>query len=217
LKQITFFLLITFIGTVHPQNENNKQSFSVIISGGTSLNNPITYFFYSESKDKLINPGLCGSVGIEYGPFEIVDITQLFFSMSAGYTKVSTSEYQLENFPSNAQLIIETFPVLFWGKLQTDTELSPFIEIGIGISKLNFIERYSNRLNGTSLNYWSLGYAFGAGLNYKISPKYEVSLVTHSLTNEKNKMVENDRGHLSGINVRNTVLAFSLRVNIKLQ
>ncbi len=216
LKKIVFVLLFISIGIIYPQTDNQNQFFSINFSGGTSINNPITYYFYRETEDKLINPGLYGSLGIEYGPFEIIDLTEMFFSFSAGYTKVSTSEYQLDNFPSTAQLIIETFPILFWSKLQTDTRLSPFIEVGIGVSKLNFIERYTNRLSGASFNYWSLGYGFGAGLNYRVSPKYEIALVAHNLTNEKHKMVENDRYHLSGINVRNTVLAFSLRVNIKL-
>jgi hypothetical protein len=35
--------------------------------------------------------------------------------------------------------------------------------IGVGISKLNFIERYSDRLNGTSFDSWAFAYGFGAG------------------------------------------------------
>jgi opacity protein-like surface antigen len=209
-------IMICFSGIINSQENFNKGRFSLVISGGTSFNIPSNYYFFRETDDKLFNPGLYGSLGIEYGPFKIVELTQLFLSVSIAYTNVSITEFNLKYFPSTAKLTIETFPILFWGKLQTDTRFSPFVEIGIGYSKLNFMEKYSsNSLNGASFNYWALAYGFGAGLNYRISENFELALVAQTLTNENEKLVENDRNHKSGIAVRNTVVPLFLRVNIK--
>jgi hypothetical protein len=216
MRRITVVLVLSFIGIINPQGENNSKFFSLSISGGTCMNNPGSYYFYRETEDEIINPGLYVNLGIGYGPFRILDLTEFFLSLSAGYTKVSTSVIELEYYPSNAQLIIETFPILIWGKLQTKTKLSPFIELGIGTSRLNFIESYSYRLNGTSFNYWSFAYGFGAGLNYKISTDVDLALAVDNLTNEKEHIEINDRDHKSGINLRNSVYVYYLKVNVNL-
>lgn len=158
MKYLKIFLLFCFIGVAYSQNGNTSKSFYLTFSAGTALNNPVSYYFFRETDDRLINPGFYTSIAVGYGAFDLIELTQLFLSFSIGYTKVSTSEFQLEYFPSKAKLIIETFPMLFWSRLQTNSKLSPFIEIGIGFSKLNFIERYSDRLNGASFSYWALGY-----------------------------------------------------------
>ena len=213
---LSVFMIFCFSGFIKSQENYNKKQFSLLISGGTCFNSPAGYYFFRETDNKLFNPGLYGSLGIEYGPHKIVELTQLFFSVSVAYTKVSTSEFDLNYFPSTAKLTIETIPILFWGKLQTDTRLSPFVEIGIGYSKLNFIEKYSNNsLNGTSFNYWALGYGFGAGLNYRFSESFELALGAQSLSNENENIVENDRDHKSGIAVRNEVNPIYLRLKIK--
>lgn len=209
--------MFSIVSITFSQSDSTKRNFSAIISGGIAINDPINYYFFRETEYTLINPGFYGSIGLEYGPIDIVELTQLFLSISAGYSRVSTSEQQLENFPSTVNLIIETFPILIWAKLQTNTKLSPFVELGIGYSKLNFLETYSNEaLNGASFNYWALAYSFGAGLNYKISQNFELALVVQKITNEKEKIEENDRYHKSGILIRNIVVPISLRIKIKL-
>jgi hypothetical protein len=182
------------------------------VSGGTCINNPVSHYFYGETEDEIINPGWYVNLGLGYGPFKILDLTEFRLSITAGYTKVSTSVIELKHTPSDAQLIIETFPILIWGKLQTNTKLSPFIEVGLGASRLNFIERYSYyRLNGTSFNYWSLAYGFGAGLSYKLSVDFELVLAVDNLTNEKEHIEENDRYHEAGINVRNSSYVYYVK------
>ena len=145
MKGIAALLFICLMEIIYPQGEDKNKNFSLNISGGISINNPVTYYFYRETEDELIDPGFYLNFGVGYGPFKIIDITELYLSVTAGYTKVSTSVIELENYPSDAQLTIETFPIFVWGKLQTDTKLSPFIELGIGTSRLNFIESYSVR------------------------------------------------------------------------
>lgn len=198
------------------QTEVNRKYFSIFFSAGTALNTPINYYFFGETKDRILNPGVYGNIGLQYGPFKVIDLSELFFSVSVAYTKVSTSEFQLENFPSNAQLTIETFPVLCWCRLKTNTKISPFVEIGMGISKLNFIEKYSDRLNGTSFSHWALATCFGAGINYDISENIGIDIQVQVLSNEKEKLVENDRNHLSGIPIRNVVNTISLKAIIKI-
>ena len=78
-------------GIINSQENLNRGHFSLAISGGTSFNSFASYYFYREREDRLINPGLFGSVGVEYGPFNILELTQLFLSGSIAYTKVSTS------------------------------------------------------------------------------------------------------------------------------
>lgn len=216
MRRIIFLLTIGFIGIIYPQSETKNKGFSLSIAAGIGINDPVSVYFYRETEDEIINPGLYVNFGIGYGAFKVLDITEVFLSLTAGYTKVSTSIIELEYYPSDAQLIIETFPILLWGKLQTDTKLSPFIELGIGTSMLNFIERYSDRLNGTSFNYWSFAYGFGAGLNYKLSTDVELVLAIDNLTNEKEHIEINDRDHKSGINIRNIIYVYYLKVNINL-
>ena len=216
MRVISLLLMISFATLINAQSENKNKFFYVNISGGISINNPVDYYFYRETKNTIINPGLYGNLGIGYGPFSILDPTELFLSLTGGYTKVSTSVIELEYYPSDAKLIIETFPILIWGKLQTDTKLSPFIELGIGVSRLNFIERYSQGLNGASFNYWSFAYGFGAGLSYKFSTDVELVFAADNLTNEKEHIEINDRDHKSGINLRNATVVYYLKVNINL-
>ena len=216
MKGMTFLVIIFFATLIIPQSENKSKYFSLSLSGGTCTNNPISYYFYGETEDEFINPGLYVNFGVGYGPFRILDLTEFSMAVTVGYTKVSTSVIELEHYPSDAQLIIETFPVLIWGRLQTDTKLSPFIELGIGASRLNFLEMYSYGLNGTSFNYWAFAYASGAGLKYIISEDFEIALAVSGITNEKEHIEMNDRYHNAGINVRNVVYAFYLRVDYNL-
>lgn len=216
MKGMTFLVMIFFATLIIPQSENKSKYFSLSLSGGTCINGPISYYFYGETEDEFINPGLYVNFGVGYGPFRILDLTEFSLAVTAGYTKVSTSVIELEHYPSDAQLIIETFPILIWGRLQTDTKLSPFIELGIGASRLNFIERYSYGLNGTSFNYWAFAYASGAGLKYIISEDFEIALAVSSITNEKEHIEMNDRDHNAGINVRNVVYVYYLRVDYNL-
>ena len=161
MKKLRFLIIICFTSASYSQDTKNNQSLFLTFSGGTALNNPINYYFYREIDDQLINPGVHISLGVGYGSINFLELSQLYFNISLGYNKVSTSEFQLENVPSNAILIIETYPILLWSRLQTNTRLSPFIEIGFGVSKLNFIERYSKWLNGASFSNWAFGYGFG--------------------------------------------------------
>jgi len=216
MKVTTFLLVIFFTTLINPQSENRSKYFSLSLSGGTCLNNPVNYYFYGETEDEIINPGLQVNLGVGYGPFGILDLTEFSMALTAGYTKVSTSVIELEHYPSDAQLIIETFPILIWGRLQTDTKLSPFIELGVGASRLNFIERYSYGLKGTSFNYWAFAYASGAGLKYKISAEVEIALAVCSITNEKEHLEMNDRDRYAGIKIRNVVYVYYLRVDYNL-
>lgn len=213
MRRIILVLVLSFIGLIYPQSESKTKLLLLSIAGGTSVNSIANTYFYDQSNDEIINPGLYFNFGVGYGPFELVELAELYLSITAGYTKVSTSKVQLERIPSEAQLIIETFPILFWVKFQTDTKLSPFIELGIGASRLNYIERYSwNRINTTSFNYWAFAYGLGAGLKYKISPIVEVALAADNLTNEKEHIEINNRDNMTGIRIRNSVYVYYLMV-----
>ena len=215
MKKTILLIILCFANIANSQSNPSRKNFSVVISSGTSLNDPIAYYFYGQTEAKYINPGYAGSAALEYGPFDIVELTQLFLSLSVGYTKVSTTEYEINDYRSTAKLSIETFPILLWWRVQTNTTLSPFVEVGIGISKLNFIEQYSSkRINSTSFNYWALGYGFGAGLNYKISNNIEIALVLQRLAIEKEKILKNNPDYESGIWVRNIVSPISLRFKL---
>ena len=217
MRRITVVVVLSFIGLIYPQSESKNKFLLLSIAGGTCVNAIANTYFYDQSNDEIINPGLYFNFGVGYGPFDLVELTELYLSLTAGYTKVSTSKVQLERLPSEAQLIIETFPILFWVKFQTDTKLSPFIELGIGASRLNYIERYSwYRINTTSFNYWAFAYGLGAGLNYKISPVVEIALAADNLTNEKEHIEINNRDKKSGIKIRNSVYVYHLKVNINL-
>lgn len=213
---IALFLLFLF-GSTQAQDEKSDKSFFASLSAGTGFNSPINYPFRGDTQFTFINPGVYSGVALGYGPYEILDLTELFWGISASYTKVSTSETKLAYYNDvKAKLIIETIPILIWVKLQTNTKLSPFIEAGIGYSRLNFLERYTGRHSDISFNYWALGYKSGAGLSYRYSNDIAFESGIYSFTVEKEYVVRDGRNQRAGIFVRNVVFVYELRLNIKL-
>lgn len=213
----TLILVLCCVSILYSQPNQEDRNFSVFLSGGTSLNSSGNYFFYKETEDVLFKPGIYGNIGIEYGGIDLLDLTQLFISISAGYSKVSTGEQLLNDTPTYANLIIETVPILIWAKLETKSRLSPFVELGIGGSWLNFDESYSmDFLKGTSFNYWALSLGFGAGVSYRISNIFDISIVIQNITSEKEHIEKNDRNHKSGIRLRGVIIPICMKLKIKL-
>jgi opacity protein-like surface antigen len=210
-------LLILFNSFAIAQGEINPKLFSLSVAGGVSISNPINWYFYESSDYDLINPGLYGNMGFEFGPITILDLSQLYLSTTIGYTSVSIPDHKLRYDNSFSKLKIETLPILFWIRLQTNSKLSPFIEVGLGASRLQFEETYSvSFINDATFSYWAFGYGLGAGLKYSLSDEIDISLAVQQLTNEKENIVEANRSHRTGILVRNVVVPIFLRVNVRL-
>lgn len=215
-KSLTLILILFYSFTL-AQGDINPKLFSLSVAGGTSISNPINWYFYESSDYDIINPGLYGNLGFEFGPINILDLSQLFLSTSFSYTSVSIPEHILIYDNSFAKLKIETLPILFWIRLQTNSKLSPFVEVGLGASHLQFNETYSvGFIDNASFSYWAFGYGLGAGLKYSCSDDLDISLAVQQLTNEKENIVEVNRVHRTGIWVRNVVIPIFLRVNVKL-
>ena len=216
MKKILLLIILLF-SCSFAQRDTNQKFFSISFSGGTSISNPANWYFYESSEYGLFNPGLYGNLGFEFGPINIFDLSQLFLSTSIGYTGVSISDHKLRFDNSFANLKIETIPVLFWLRLQTNSKLSPFVEAGIGATYVQFNESYSVAfINDVSFNYWSLGLGFGAGVKYSLNDFIDLSLGVQQLISEKEKMVLINRDYDTGIQIRNVTVPIYLRANIKL-
>lgn len=207
-------LLILFCVSVSYSQENDNKSFSINSTIGIALNNPFNFYFLYEEDYTQINPGPYVHLGLNYGPLYLVDLTQIYFRLSIGYTKVSTSEIKLNHFPSKAKLIIETYPILFWFKIQTATKLSPFIELGLGISNLHYNEKYPDTRLEASFNYWGFAYSMGGGLSYKLTSDINLSLGLQNIINEKEKLVTLYRGYRAGIEERNIIIAYYINLEV---
>ena len=216
MKKILLLIILLFSFSF-AQEDTDQKFFSISFSGGTSISNPANWYFYESSDYAVFNPGIYGNLGFDFGPINILYLSQLFLSASIGYTGISISDHKLRFDNSFANLKIETVPVLFWLRLQTNSKLSPFVEAGIGATYVQFNESYSVAfINDASFNYWSLGLGLGAGIKYSLNDFIDLSLGIQQLISEKEKMVLISRNYDTGIQIRYVTVPIYLRANIKL-
>lgn len=216
MKKILLVLILLF-SISFAQEDSTQKLFSITFSGGTSISNLGNWYFYESPDYGLFKPGLYGNIGFDFGPINILELSQLFLSTSIGYTKISISDHKIRHNNSFANLKIETMPVLFWLRLQTNTKLSPFVEAGIGASYVQFNESYSvSYINDADFNYWSLGIGFGAGIKYSLNNFIDLSLGVQQLMSEREKLVFILNDYDTGIQTRYVVVPIFLRANIKL-
>lgn len=216
MKKILLFIVLLFCISF-AQEDSRQKLFSISLAGGTAISNPGNWYFYESPDYGVFKPGLYGNLGFDFGPINILELSQLFLTTSVGYTKISISDHIIRYNNSSANLKIETLPVLFWLRLQTNTKLSPFVEAGIGAIYVQFNESYSAAyINDAELNYWSFGIGFGAGIKYSLNDFFDLSIGIHQLISEREKLVFILNDYDTGIQVRHVVVPIFLRANIKL-
>jgi hypothetical protein len=59
----------------------------------------------------------------------------------------------------------------------TESRLSPFVRVGVGISKTDFRETYSYNPNiSIRFHDWAFTWGIGGRFNYSFSPQFDVAL-----------------------------------------
>lgn len=222
MKVILALSILTYLSvfclTASAQNMSHDNGITLSATAGTAFNDPASWFFYNRrtnDNDVVFTPGFSGTLAIGYGPFFSIKGLTVSCSFEAGFNNVRTSHTDV--YVGTAQVELKRFPLLVWCKLTTQAPLSPFIRIGIGAMRVNFVERYSAAsYENTQLDYWAFSLGAGAGIEYTTSDVLVLSLFVDSISGEGTHSERKSSGNVVGLFQRTIVIPFGLRVTLKL-
>jgi hypothetical protein len=182
---LVFLILVCQIATGGTRHRN--PSFSIVGAVGQSFSNWQDWHFGGVislgSEDKPIHPGLALSGGLQYGPIFELQGVHFLISLESGYTELSPSRLIGSSFTLEGGL--RRVPIMIWGKVVSETPLSPFVRLGTGVARTEFWNIFSpDDGKSTRIHRWQYCWGVGAGLNYQISDLIALELYSDGWVTE---------------------------------
>jgi hypothetical protein len=209
IRYIFISFLISFC--IYSQELNDKFFIHPVIKFGTMFSG-INYWEFTASYSyeddfRSINPNIFIGGGIETRNINIGWDASLTFRSEISYGKAKTTEITVRG--DKADFQVTSIPIMFWIKLKSNGKLSPFIKIGAGAEKSEFVQSY-HRLSVYSFNAedWFFCYGIGAGIEFNLHNNFSISLFVDALTKEDGFIIEILRPEQRTINydLRNSVV-----------
>ncbi len=140
---------------------------------------PWEHVFRSSASGYPVTGGFCTSLAWTFGETSFADLTLLRYSVSAGYSIVSTEERHLYRAyrTSSSQFSLEETSLFLTARATSDATIAPFIEIGVGAMYMRtrelWIQEPSLNSSGTSV---MPGLLYESGIGFRLSTKMTVSV-----------------------------------------
>lgn len=165
-----------------------------------------TTAYWYEDDYYSINPNINIGIGIETTDISLIDNAFLSFRLEASYGKAKTKQVFLAN--SKADFQVKSTPILFWTKLKSSGKISPYIKIGIGAEKSEFIESYYSKPElGFKVKEWFFCYGMGAGIDLNYFERLSLAIFVDTIIKENGFIIELSppRERILNIDFRNSV------------
>ena len=172
MKSMLAFIVLTY-QIAAAGSRHVSPSFSVVGAVGQSFSNLQHWPFsgivaLAGSEGQLVHPGVAFSGGLQYGPIFELRGTHFFTSLETGYSEIKPSPLVAARFTLDGGL--RRTPIMVWGKVISETLLSPFIRLGAGAARTEVWNIFSpDDGNSTRNHRWQFCWGVGAGLNYQTS------------------------------------------------
>jgi opacity protein-like surface antigen len=208
----SILFLLTVWATFGRAQSEDRRGLNLAFSIGTAFNDPGTWSFYGGPNHVIVRPGISGNIGIEYGPFSVTSASQLYLCMDVGFTQTKTAEVEFQR-NGTEQAKWTAVPILAWVRLTTNSSLSPYVQLGVGLINFRFVESHSifSDYLDTDLQYWAFGWGGGAGVEWRMSDKIRLSLFVTHLSAEGTRTQPRWDGSLNGIYLRHVITPVGIR------
>lgn len=144
-----------------------------------------TGYLFQFSQDHIIYPRYAVQAGVEYGPIAEFLGTDVSVILSVAHAKGGTKTFRSSN--DSIQIIgyFERAPVLCWIKLRSSTQLSPYLQFGIGTANTRLINKINiPSTSAFDFSEWQFCFGYGGGMSYELDETLSLELLVHSwLTN----------------------------------
>jgi opacity protein-like surface antigen len=157
-----------------------------------------------------IVPGIGFGIGVEYGPLAKYEGSTLTPSVEVSFGH-EYAKLKLSN-GSTIEAEIQRIPILASAKIMSESNLSPFLRIGIGAAITDYRQTSPNG-QGPNIRFheWHFLWAIGGGLNYQLSDKLALELFLDDWISEKDIVADNPHSFNDGIHGRFGLSAVGLR------
>ena len=136
-------LSLCFLSTyLLSQDSSTSARFSLGAAAGIAHYNVTSYRFTGILGSFPLKPRYSAAATITYGIVSLVDQAGLEISVQASYSYSSTGSVNWSGIDAESKW--EFSEIMLWPRLIVSGNLSPFIEIGVGLGSVTANEQYSN-------------------------------------------------------------------------
>jgi opacity protein-like surface antigen len=222
MRIVTFLLIILLLilssAMSHASNHPVKARFGLSLTPGLAFpSRPCHHFEYGLTNVKT-HPRFAYSGGLVYGPLKFFSTINVIISAEVSSIETGTDQTAIENMSGgSAEMSIEVISAMLWTTFIANDRLSPFVRLGLGVSRVRFSELYEPpSLEDTEIEYQEFTWGAGAGINYFILPQLSASIFTDVYLIDGEHLKERKGGRTTGIYQRVTQVLTGLRITYSL-
>lgn len=178
------WLLLLFSFTIFAQS-NNDYLVITKINAGTTFS-PYTSWYFTDLGCSAYKVNLGYSVGVGFESPDLLDIYNARLSSEIGITYGHASTGEISKYSEKAKFTLTSLPVMLWAKLKTTGTIVPYVKIGIGAERTEFIESYivASQEN-FDIKQWFFSWGAGAGIDINCNQNIIISLYVDSIIKER--------------------------------
>jgi opacity protein-like surface antigen len=197
-----FLLLFLFSCSLFAQT-NNDYLVITKLNVGTAFS-PYTSWYFTDLCCTAYKVNLGYSVGVGFESPDLLDLYNARLSSEIGITYGHASTGEISKYSEKAKFTLTSLPVMVWAKLKTTGTIVPYVKIGIGAERTEFIESYSiASQENFDIKQWFFSWGAGAGIDINCNKNMVISLFVDSIIKE--------RGISKTFDDRRATLAFDFR------
>lgn len=164
-----------------------------------------TGYLFKYSQDYTIYPRYAVQAGVEYGPVYSLLGTNLSLMIDVAQGKGATKAFRSSNDSIRITGYFDRTPVLFWMKMRANTDISPYLQFGIGSANT----RLANHVNVPStvafdFSEWQLCFGYGGGMSYQYNESLSMEIFGHgwfTVTDLVQDVSNSSRGYTGSVAV----------------
>jgi opacity protein-like surface antigen len=186
MKSIIIFLIISlniFAQTKVESYFSIEGKIGLIFPGITSwqfTKDPARILY---EKIYTVYPGYYFGLGIESKDLVKIENIGVHFGLDVSYGSSSTDEVEIYYGPAKFELT--SLPIMFWATIKSKGTIVPFIKLGIGAQRTQFIETYeANPQFNFDIKDWFFAWGIGGGIDFNFLERIKLSLFIEGIIME---------------------------------
>ena len=178
------WLFLLFSCTLLAQSNNDYLVITKIHAGTTF--SPYTSWYFTDLCCTAYKVNLGYSVGVGFESPDLLALYNARLSSEIGITYGHASTGEISKYSEKAKFTLTSLPVMLWAKLKTTGTIVPYIKIGIGAERTEFIESYKvASQENFDIKQWFFSWGAGAGIDINYNQNITISFFVDSIIKER--------------------------------